>query len=198
MKTKLKVRIGKGAKIDKGATIGYCPSRIIKDLKLVIGKNSSIRSGTVVYAGSLIGDGLETGHNVVIREENTIGNTVRIWSNSVIDFRCLIGNNVKIHCNCYISQKTKIEDDVFLAPGVMIANEKYPTGQYAEERIVGAVIRRGALIGINATILPGVEIGKNSLIGSGSVVTRSVPDNKIAYGNPARVIRSIDKKELGY
>ena len=169
--------------IDKTAIIGYKTSRKIKNRKLDLGKNPRIRSGTVIYEGSAIGDNLETGHNVVIREENIIGDNLSIWSNSVIDYGCRIGNHVKIHNNCYIAQSTVIEDDVFIAPGVMIANDKYPVSQNFE----GPTIKRGAKIGINATILPGVIIGENALIGAGSVVTKDIPPKAVAYGNPAEV-----------
>jgi acetyltransferase-like isoleucine patch superfamily enzyme len=116
---------------------------------------------------------------------------VKIWSNTVVDYACKIGNNVKIHCNCYIAQLTIIEDDVFIAPGVMIANEKYPTGVFSLERIKGPIIKKGAKIGINATILPGITIGENSLIGAGSVVTKDIPSNSIAYGVPAKISKII-------
>lgn len=185
------VKIGKKAKIDHNAILGYMPARKIRDRMLVIGEKAIIRSGTVIYAGSKIGSNLETGHNVVIREENKIGKGLKIWSNSVIDFGCRIGNDVKIHCNCYLAQLTIVEDEVFLAPGVMIANEKYPTGQFTEEHIRGPVIKRGAKLGINATILSGIIIGENAIVGAGSVVTKEVPPNSLAYGNPARVVKSI-------
>jgi len=191
------VKLGKNCIIDEKSILGYVPSRKITDLTLTVGDNSVIRSGTIIYLGSKIGRGLETGHNVIIREENMIGENVKVWSNTVIDYKCKIGNNVKIHVNCYIAQLTAIEDDVFIAPGVMIANEKYPTGIFSERRIRGPIIKRKAKIGINATILPGIVIGENALIGAGSVVTKDIPSNSIAYGVPARVIKSV-KNRFGY
>ncbi|MEZ4613309.1 MAG: hypothetical protein R2838_24235 [Caldilineaceae bacterium] len=96
--------------------LGYMTGRSIPDHALRIGAQANLRSGTVIYGGTHIGVGLETGHNVVIREENVIGDHVGIWGNTVIDYGCTIGNNVKIHTNCYIAQFTVIEDDVFIAP----------------------------------------------------------------------------------
>lgn len=168
------------------------PSRKILRLILTVGDKAVIRSGTVVYLGSSIGKHFETGHNVVIREENIIGDNVRIWSNTIIDYKCRIGNGVKIHANCYIAQLTVIGDNAFLAPGVVLANEKYPTGTFSDERIKAPIIGKGVKIGVNATILPGVIIGENSLIGAGSVVTKSVPPNSVAYGVPAKVIKSLE------
>lgn len=186
---KLKI-IGKGSSIDKNAIVGYKPARNVAVLKLVIGKNAVIRSGAIVYAGTSIGDNLETGHNVVIREENIIGSNLQVWSNSVIDYGCKIGNNVLIHCNCYVCQYTVIEDDVFLAPGVSLANDKHPINKAAMK---GPIILNGARIGINSVILPGVRVGRNSTIGAGSVVTKDIPDRSVAFGVPAKVVCSIDK-----
>ncbi|HLI45771.1 MAG TPA: DapH/DapD/GlmU-related protein [Geobacterales bacterium] len=186
------VRLGKNCIIDKNALIGYMPSRNIGELYLNIGDNARIRSGSVIYLGSRIGNDFETGHNVIVREENEIGNEVKIWSNSVIDYGCKIGNSVKIHCNCYIAQLTIIEDDVFIAPGVMVANEKYPTGRFDPKRIKGPRIKKGSRIGIGSIIMPGITIGENCIIGAGAVVTKDVPPNSIAYGVPARVVENID------
>jgi acetyltransferase-like isoleucine patch superfamily enzyme len=127
----------------------------------------------------------------VIREENTIGDNVSIWSNTVIDYGCRIGNDVKIHSNVYVAQFSVIGDEVFLAPGVSIANDPHPLC----ERCTwdqAPVIKRGARIGVNATILPGVVIGEYALIGAGSVITKDVPPKAVAYGNPARVEKTID------
>lgn len=178
--------------VDDGVTLGYPTGRPIADTELRIGPEAHIRSGTVIYVGSTIGRGLQTGHNVVIREENVIGDHVGIWSNSVIDYGCRIGNNVKIHSNVYVAQFTTIEDDAFLAPGVTIANDMRPLcGECT--RAGGPTIKRGARIGVNVTILPGVVIGEYALIGAGSVVTKDVPPHAVAYGNPARVHTSVNE-----
>jgi acetyltransferase-like isoleucine patch superfamily enzyme len=140
----------------------------------------------VIYLGSKIGQRFETGHNVIVREENDILDDVKIWSNTMVDFRCKISSNVKIHSNCYISQLSLIEDDVFIAPGVLFANEKYPTGKFVEERISGPVIKKGARIGMGAIIMPGVVVGEHSLIGAGALVTRNVPAGAVYYGVPAK------------
>lgn len=185
------IRLGKGYNIDKGVIIGYYSDRI--ESKIVqIGKNARIRSGTVIYAGTKIGDNLETGHNVVIREDNIIGDNFQIWSNSIVDYSCRIGNKVKIHCNVYIAQFTEIEDEVFIAPGVSIANEKYAYPQ-SSPNMKGPNIKKGVRIGVNAVILPNLIIGENSLIGAGSVVTKDVPPRAVMGGNPARILKYIDE-----
>lgn len=184
------VLLGPESEVETGAIVGYRPSRQIADLRGAIGSRAKVRSGTVIYAGTVIGDGLETGHNVVIREENRIGNNFRIWNNSTVDYGCEIGDNVRVHCGVYIAQFTKIEDDVFLAPGVMIANDPHPI---CTRCMKGPTIKRGAKIGINATLLPHIVIGEGALVGGGSVVTRNVPPRTVVAGNPAEVMGSVDK-----
>lgn len=177
---------------DDSVTIGYPTGRPIADRALRIGADANLRSGTVIYVGTTIGRGLQTGHNVVIREENVIGDNVGIWSNSVIDYGCRIGNNVKIHSNVYVAQFTTIEDDAFLAPGVTIANDMRPLCAECTHA-GGPTIKRGARIGVNVTILPGVTVGEYALVGAGSVVTKDVPPHAVVYGNPARVQTTVDE-----
>lgn len=178
--------------VDESVILGYLTGRSIPDLTLNLGPGANIRSGTVIYAGSKIGAGLQTGHNVIIREQNIIGEHVEIWSNSIVDYGCRIGNRVKIHANVYIAQFTTIDDDVFIAPGVKIANDPHPLCPDCTKEN-GPVIKRRARIGINVTILPGVVIGESALVGAGAVVTKDVPAKAVVYGNPGRVIKNVDE-----
>jgi len=146
----------------------------------------------VLYAGSQVGDGFETGHNVVVREDNAIGTDVKVWNNSVIDYGCVIGDRVKIHSNCYVAQFTTIEDDVFIAPGVSLANDPHP-GSATHLCMRGPTIKAGAQIGMNATVLPFVVVGERSLVGAGAVVTRDVPPGMVVVGNPARVLKPVSE-----
>ncbi len=184
------VRLGKNAVIEEAVMLGYLPSRGVERI-LTIGPGAHVRSGSVIYGGSRIGCNLETGHNVVIREENNIGDNFRIWNNSVVDYGCAIGSNVKIHNKVYVAQFTVIEDDVFIGPGVTLANDIHPGCPDALKCMRGPCINKGAQIGINCCILPRVVIGEFSVIGAGSVVTRDIPAGVIAYGNPAQVICDI-------
>src|SRR5580692_9987974 len=181
---------GPAAGCDPGVVIGYPVARGDAGA-LVLGAGARLRSGTVLYDGTTIGRRLQTGHGVVIREGCQLGDDVAIWSNTVVDYRCRIGHRVKIHCNCYVAQYTELEDDVFLAPGVTIANDLYPGDERSAQLMAGPSIGAGAQIGVNVTILPFVRIGKGALIGAGSVVTRDIPARVVAFGNPAVVRRAV-------
>jgi acetyltransferase-like isoleucine patch superfamily enzyme len=175
---------------DDGVLVGY-PVSLTGAGPLILGAGARLRSGTVLYDGSTIGRRLQTGHGVVIREGCEVGDDVSVWTNSVIDYGCRIGNRVKIHCNCYVAQYSELEDEVFLAPGVTIANDLYPGDRRSAELMAGPRIGAGAQIGVNVTILPFVRIGAGALIGAGSVVTRDIPAAVVAFGNPAVPRRAI-------
>lgn len=192
MKLVPNIQMGENCEFDETAVVGYAPGRQIEDTSLILGANAKVRAGSIVYGGSRIGSNLETGHGAVIREQNTIGDNLRIWNNSTIDYGCVIGSNVKIHCNNYIAQYTTIEDDVFMAPGVTIANDPHPLCMACMK---GPTIKKGARIGVNATILPGITIGENSLIAAGAVVTKDIPPNSVVAGNPGRVTKTIFELE---
>ncbi len=179
------------AVVDDGVRLGYRSGRSGLDANLTIGPNAFLRTGTIIYADSVVGAGLNTGHNVIIREETIVGDNTSIWSNSVIDYGCRIGDNVKIHTNVYVAQFVVIEDDAFLAPGVSIANDPHPLCADCT-RENAPVIKRGARLGVNVTILPGVTVGEYALVGAGSVVSKDVPARSVVYGNPARVAKDVD------
>jgi len=176
---------------DQGVVVGYPVPRPGLG-PLVLGAGARLRSGTVLYDGTTVGSRLETGHGVVIREGCEIGKDVSIWSNSVIDYGCRIGDRVKVHCNCYVAQYTELENGVFLAPGVIIANDLYPGDGRSAQLMAGPRIGAGAQIGVNVTILPYVRIGAGALVGAGSVVTRDIPAGVVAFGNPAVARRRLE------
>ena len=143
--------------------------------KAKIGKNCTIRSGAIIYADVVIGENVKTGHNILVRENTTIGNNTLIGTNVVIEGDCKIGNNVSLQSNVYIPKNCVIEDFAFLGPCVVITNDKYPIREKLNHSdLKGAIIRKGASVGANTTILPGIEIGEGAMIGAGSVVTKNV------------------------
>lgn len=186
------IQLGEAMEIDEDVILGYPSGRTGKGGEVVVGDHARIRSGNVIYQAVRIGRHFETGHGVVIREENEIGDSVSIWTHTIVDYGCRIGHRVKIHSHCYIAQYTVIEDDVFIAPGVIFANDKYPVSPHLE----GPRVKQGARIGVNVTLLPGVVIGKGALVGAGSVVTKDVPDGAVVIGNPARELKTKKRVSL--
>jgi acetyltransferase-like isoleucine patch superfamily enzyme len=176
-----KVVIGKNSIIQNGVILGNS-----EDGSLTIGKDALIRSGAIIYSNVKIGNGLKTGHNVLIREDSEIGDNVLIGTNSVLDGTCKIGNNVSVQTSAYITRYTTIEDDVFIGPRVVTTNDKY---MFAGAKLIGPTIKKGARIGANATLLPGVVIGEGATVGSGAVVTKDVPGKATVVGNPARILK---------
>jgi acetyltransferase-like isoleucine patch superfamily enzyme len=152
---------------------------------------SVIRSLTVIYPNTKIGNNLMTGHHVLIRENCKIGNDVSIGSFCDIEDNVIIGDNVRLHSGVFIPALTVIEDDVWIGPNVTFCNDKYPNT--ARSRRLGVIVKRGAIIGANATILSGIVIGENSIVGAGSVVLKSVQPKCIVAGNPAKIVRHIDE-----
>jgi len=179
-------QVGSGLDKDDDVVIGYPADRVAEQW-ISVGADARLRSGTLLYAGTSIGDRLQTGHHVILREECVIGDDVAIWSNTVVDYGCRIGDNVKIHSNCYVAQFTEIRENAFLAPGVTVANDLYPGQADSADAMSGPWIGPGAQIGVNVTLLPYVRIGAGCLVGAGSVVTRDLPEGTVAYGNPAVV-----------
>ncbi len=161
------------------------------ELELRIGDDATVRPFTTIYAGSVIGDRLQTGQGASIREDNVIGNDVSIGTNAVLEFGNRIGDRVRIHSGCFLELVT-IEDDVFVGPNVTFTDDPHPMGcaHYTECK-GGATVKRFARIGANATILPGVVIGENSLVGAGAVVVHDVPDGAVVAGNPAHVVKQV-------
>ena len=191
----VRLELGTGCQVDPSALLGYPTGRQIELRPVRIGVGACIRSGTVIYVSVEIGAGFETGHNVVVREETKIGDDCAVWNNSTIDYSCVVGSRVKVHSNVYVAQYTVLEDDVFLAPGVMLANDPHPI---CTKCMQGPTIRAGARVGMNATVLPHVIVGENALVAAGSVVTSDVPPHKVVAGNPARVIRDVDELECPF
>jgi len=158
----------------------------------IIEDNAYIRAGSYIYAGNYIGKNFQTGNKANIRELNKIADNVSIGSLCNIEHQIVIGSGVRIHSQVFIPEHTKLDEHCWIGPNVVITNAKYPLSLNVKNRLKSAHICKNAKIGANSTLLPGVKIGINSLIGAGSIVTNSIEDNVIAFGNPAKVIRPIN------
>lgn len=157
--------------------------RIAPDVKL--GRNVKIYDFVNLY-GCQIGD------------NSKIGTFVEIQKNASV------GRNVKISTHSFICEGVTIEDDVFIGHNVSFINDKYPrstthSGSLQKDedwKVIPTRVKRGASIGTSATILCGVTIGENAIVGAGSVVTKDVPSNAVVAGNPARIIRQLQVRSM--
>jgi len=188
------VVMGTGCIIGFAAEIGV-PVAGSED-SLQIGKNAHIRSHSVLYSGSVIGDFLVNGHGALIREYAQIGHHVSIGSHSLLEHHVTLGDQVRIHSNCFIPEYTVIGDHAWIGPGVCITNAKYPAARRTKEMLRGVTIGPYAKIGAHTTILPGVHIAEGALVGAGSVVIKDVPPFCIVAGNPAKNLGNT--KDLRY
>jgi acetyltransferase-like isoleucine patch superfamily enzyme len=167
------------------------------ELATVLGHRAVIRSHTVIYAGNVIGDNFQTGNKVNIRESNQIGNNVSIGTFSVVEHHVKIADNVRIHTQVFIPEFSVLEEGCWIGPNVVFTNAKYPQSPGVKDALTGPTIRKGAIVGANVTLLPGVVVGERALIGAGSVVVSDVPADAVVVGNPARVIGNVSRLPYG-
>lgn len=199
--------LGKNCIILENVVLGYPSARIMGEIRekgsrvedflfagVKIGDNAVIRPGSTIYCDVVAGDGLRTGHNAMVRENTVIGDNVLIGTNVVIDGGSKIGSDVSIQSNVYIPTNTVIEDKVFLGPCSVLANDKYPVR--VKYDLKGPILRKGASLGANSTILPGVEIGEGAMVAAGALVTKDVPAWKLAIGFPAKTIDLPDNLKI--
>ncbi len=138
-----------------------------------------------------IGDGTRVWQFSVILKDAVIGSNCNICAHTLIENDVIIGDDVTVKSGVYIWDGIRIEDNVFIGPCVAFSNDKYPRSKQYPAEFLQTTIKKGASIGANSTILPGVTIGNGAMVGAGSVVTKSVPDFSVVMGNPARIIRYI-------
>ena len=136
-------------------------------------------------ASKKIGKGTRVWQYCVILRDAEIGKDCNICANVFIENKVKIGNRVIVKNGVQIWDGISIEDNVFIGPNVTFTNDKYPPSKNFQKKLQFTQIAKNAVIGANATILPGIRIGKRAIVGAGSVVTKSVPDNEIWFGNPA-------------
>lgn len=195
------VHIGKGSRIGARCILGEYLADFYKDLRnsphpLLIGENALIRSETIIYGDTIIGDSFQTGHRVTIREKAKIGSHVRIGTLSDIQGYCTIGNYVSLHSNVHISQASILHDYVWIFPYVVLTNDPQPPSM----QMVGVEIDSFAVVATKSVVLPGIHIGKDALIGAASVITRDVPKEAVVFGSPAKPhgsVRDIIDRETG-
>lgn len=139
-----------------------------------------------------IGTGTRIWQYVVVLPGGRIGSDCNICSHCLIENDVILGDRVTVKSGVQLWDGLRIADDVFIGPNVTFTNDKFPRSKRYPAAFSSIEIDVGASIGANATILPGIRIGRQAMVGAGSVVTRSVPPNAIVVGNPARIVGYVD------
>jgi len=200
------IRLGKNVKIGENVIIR--DNAVIGDdvtifPNVYIGENTHIGEGSIIQYGAFIehdcniGRHTRIGTNAVLRRETNIGDNSIFGSLSASEGKNWIGNNVLIHTQCHLTSGLIIEDWVFVAPEFVGAND--PDMLHGRRHLRKFVpkaprIKFGTAVAVNVTVLPGVVIGRECIIGAHSIVTKDIPDFSIAYGVPAKVVKTVDEK----
>lgn len=154
-----------------------------------------------IHETAVIGDNTLIEEHTIIAKNAIIGNNCKIHRNIFIDENVIIGNKVKIQDNVMIPHGVTIEDGVFIGPSVAFTNDKYPRAinpdgslkTSSDWTVSSTLVKYGASIGANSTILCGITLGEWCMVGAGSVVTKDVPPYTLVQGNPAKIIRKLTK-----
>lgn len=186
------VVIGDDTVIANNCTIGephgnYYTSDSYQNPKTNIGKNSLIRSHSIIYSGSTFGNEFSTGHRVTIRENTTFGEKCRVGTLSDIQGYCSFGNYCWLHSNVHIGQGSKVGNYVFIYPYVIFTNDPTPPSNICK----GPRVDDFSQIAVSSVLLPGVKIGKHALVGAGSIVGKHVDDYMLVVGNPAKPVKDV-------
>lgn len=186
--------IGRDSFIGSNCIIGeywmdFCTDRERHIHPLKIGNKALVRSGSIIYAGSEIGDNFQTGHQVTIREKSKIGTNVSIGTLSDVQGNCKIGNYVRLHSNVHIGQLSVIDDFVWIFPYVVLTNDPTPPSDH----FVGVHVHPFAIVATGAIIMPGIEIGQDALVAASAMVNKPVEPYAVVGGNPAKPFSDVRK-----
>jgi acetyltransferase-like isoleucine patch superfamily enzyme len=196
--------LGAGCRVGASAVLGKAPepaptsvNRSPADLPpLRLGAGCIVGAQAVIYRGTVIGQKCLIADQSFVRENTRIADYVIVGAHATIENRVTIGAYTKIQTGAYITAATTLEDHVFIAPGVVTTNDNY-MGR-TEERFKhwgGPIVRRGARVGADVTLLPNVEVGEEAFVAAGSIVTRDVPAKSMVLGSPAKAKRSVPEAE---
>ncbi|HWQ62401.1 MAG TPA: acyltransferase [Negativicutes bacterium] len=185
--------IGKQPKPSKTSTVKYDNALP----PLVVGANTTIGANAVLYASATIGENALIADLASVRENCKIGNYVVVGRGVAVENKTTIGDYTKIQTGAYITAYMDIADHVFVAPMVTFTNDNF-MGRTEErfKHIRGATVKRGARVGGGAVILPGVEIGEETFVAAGALVTKNTAAGKVVKGMPAKEFKDVPAREL--
>jgi UDP-2-acetamido-3-amino-2,3-dideoxy-glucuronate N-acetyltransferase len=143
-----------------------------------------------------IGEDTRIWQFTVILKNAVVGKNCNICAHTLIENDVQIGDNVTVKSGVFLWDGLRVESDVFIGPNVTFTNDLRPRSKQYPGKFLETLVKNGASIGANATILPGLTIGQDAMIGAGAVVTKDVPDRAVVAGNPAKIIRHLDNDSL--
>jgi acetyltransferase-like isoleucine patch superfamily enzyme len=164
--------------------------------KVVIGEGALIGGHVIIHSGAGIGPGARIGDHAQIRDGAQVGAGSTVGSYVSVDPGVVIGERVSIQTRCYITGGTRIEDDVFVGPGVTLTNDNTMDRHDSDFEFEGPLLRRACRIGGGSTICPGIEIGEEAFVAAGALVSADVPARAVVMGVPARVVREVPDADL--
>lgn len=193
--------IGENSFIGSNCIVGeylvdFFTNRTYEKYSLMIGRDALIRSGSIIYTESFIGNSFQTGHQVTIREKAKIGNHVSVGTMSDIQGNCTIGNYVRMHSNVFIASLSVIDDFVWIFSKVVLTNDPTPPSN----NFVGIHIHPFAVIAAGAIIMPGIEVGQDALVAAGCILTKNAEPYTTMIGNPGKFkgdVRTLKSKITG-
>jgi UDP-2-acetamido-3-amino-2,3-dideoxy-glucuronate N-acetyltransferase len=161
-----------------------------------VGERVLIGGNAVIHAEVRIGDGARIGDHAQIRDGAVIGTGATIGSLSSVDPGVVVGDRASVQARCYLSAGTVVEEDVFIGPGVTLANDNTMDRHPPEMELDGPLLRRACRVGAGVVICPGIEIGEEAFIAAGAVVVSDVPARSVIMGVPGRSVRQVPDEDL--
>lgn len=194
-------RIGERSVIADFAMVGernvdHAQRIAVEPKGVTLGAGCTVGSHTVLMAGAVIGDDVRVEDGAQIGARCRIGDGVVIGRGAIVENDTEIGDRAVVQPGAFIAAHTVIEEDCFIGPMVVTTNDDY-MGRTSErfKHLKGCTVRRGARIGAGASVLPGVEIGVEAFVATGSIVASDVPAAKIVMGSPAKVVRDVPAEQ---
>ena len=186
-----------GAVLGKRARLGPQSTSVDGDVgPLVLAEGVVICAGAVVYAGAAIGEEAIVGDQSQVRERATVGQRTVIGRGCGIENDVTIGAGVRVQSNCYLAARTVVEDEVFVAPGVVTTNDNTMGRHERGSELAGPRLRRACRVGGGAVLVPGIEVGEEAFVAAGAVVIDDVPPRAVMMGVPARRVREVGDEDL--
>jgi acetyltransferase-like isoleucine patch superfamily enzyme len=161
-----------------------------------LGEGVLIGGHVVIHAGVRIGAGARVGDHAQIRDGAQIGAEATIGSLSSVDPGVIVADRASVQARCYLSAGTVVEEDVFIGPGVTLANDNTMDRHSPEMQLEGPLLRRACRVGAGVVVCPAIEIGAEAFVAAGAVVVADVAERSVVMGVPARVVRQVPDGDL--